>query len=165
MHGYRGAQYKRFDAFWQAQEYLDEGAIDMTTPQQPSPHTIETQTPQVAPTGHTARVANESKWHTVFCDGASLNNGIAGRMRGGVGVYSRDLNLQEWSHCGEATNQQCELIAIEFALHCIDDKLANVEIHTDSMYAVRGLTEWIHDWRRRDWQVDVKNLALFQRVE
>ena len=44
-----------------------------------------------------------------------------------------------------------------------------VELHTDSQYVMKGITEWIHDWKRRGWRTadkkPVKNVDLWQRLE
>jgi ribonuclease HI len=42
-------------------------------------------------------------------------------------------------------------------------------LHTDSQYVMKGITEWIHDWKRRGWRTadkkPVKNVDLWQRLE
>lgn len=43
-----------------------------------------------------------------------------------------------------------ELIAAIEALRSCSDA-AEIELHTDSQYVRRGITEWVSKWKRRDW--------------
>ena len=44
-----------------------------------------------------------------------------------------------------------------------------VRICTDSQYVMKGITEWLAAWKRRDWKTadrqPVKNVDLWQRLE
>jgi ribonuclease HI len=44
-----------------------------------------------------------------------------------------------------------------------------VTIHTDSEYVRKGITEWIHNWKRRGWMTadrkPVKNAELWQKLD
>ena len=46
---------------------------------------------------------------------------------------------------------------------------ANVRLHTDSQYVQKGISEWIHSWKRRGWRTSdgkpVKNVDLWQRLD
>ena len=45
----------------------------------------------------------------------------------------------------------------------------NVRLSTDSQYVQKGISVWIHDWKRRGWRTadkkPVKNVDLWQRLE
>ena len=44
-----------------------------------------------------------------------------------------------------------------------------VRVHTDSQYVQKGISEWIHDWKRRGWRTadkkPVKNEDLWQQLD
>lgn len=69
------------------------------------------------------------------------------------------------------TNQRAELIAIHEALvKCLDDK-KTLDIRTDSMYAVLGLTRWYQRWsmissngHAQFRSTSIRNLDLFRSI-
>jgi ribonuclease HI len=44
-----------------------------------------------------------------------------------------------------------------------------VQLYTDSQYVQKGITQWIHDWKRRGWRTadkkPVKNVDLWQELD
>ena len=68
----------------------------------------------------------------------------------------------------ETTNNRMELLAAITALETLKRGCA-VDLYTDSQYLRRGITEWIADWKARDWRTaakkPVKNVDLWQRLE
>ena len=44
-----------------------------------------------------------------------------------------------------------------------------VQLYTDSQYVQKGITQWIHDWKRRGWRTadkkPVKNIDLWQALD
>ena len=44
-----------------------------------------------------------------------------------------------------------------------------VRLYTDSQYVQKGISSWIHDWKRRAWRTadkkPVKNVDLWQRLD
>lgn len=71
---------------------------------------------------------------------------------------------------GEAltTNNRMELMAAISALEALA-RPSEITIVTDSAYVKNGVTEWIHNWKRRNWRTAggsaVKNVELWQRLE
>jgi ribonuclease HI len=71
---------------------------------------------------------------------------------------------------GEAhtTNNRMELLAAIHALEALE-KPSTITIITDSAYVKGGITEWIHNWKRRGWKTStnkpVKNDELWKRLE
>jgi ribonuclease HI len=49
------------------------------------------------------------------------------------------------------TNNQMELTAIIEALRHLRATPGAIAVHADSAYVIRGISEWIHGWRRRGW--------------
>lgn len=70
------------------------------------------------------------------------------------------------------TNNRMELTAVISALeHLLDVESAadfRVELHTDSQYVKRGITEWIERWVANGWRTsakkDVKNRDLWEHL-
>ncbi|MGH6999824.1 MAG: RNase H family protein, partial [Phenylobacterium sp.] len=48
-------------------------------------------------------------------------------------------------------------------------KPCKVELHTDSTYVMKGISEWIHGWKKRGWKTadnkPVKNDDLWRRLD
>jgi ribonuclease HI len=71
---------------------------------------------------------------------------------------------------GEAvtTNNRMELMAAISALDALK-KPSRVELHTDSQYVMKGITQWIHGWKKNGWKTadkkPVKNAELWQRLD
>lgn len=66
------------------------------------------------------------------------------------------------------TNQRMELSAALAGLELVQGP-AKVKLYSDSEYLVKGMTEWMENWKRNDWRTankkPVKNLDLWQRLD
>jgi ribonuclease HI len=67
------------------------------------------------------------------------------------------------------TNNRMELMGVIAALEWLLGKPAlPVDIHTDSTYVIRGITQWVWGWRNRDWKTaegkDVQNVEHWKRL-
>lgn len=66
------------------------------------------------------------------------------------------------------TNNRMELMAAIQALETLT-RSCKVELHTDSQYVMKGISEWIHAWKRRGWRTadnkPVKNDDLWRRLD
>ena len=66
------------------------------------------------------------------------------------------------------TNNRMELMAAIQALEALT-KPCKVELHTDSTYVMKGISEWIHGWKKRGWltadKKPVKNDDLWRRLD
>ncbi|MDT4928794.1 MAG: ribonuclease [Pseudonocardiales bacterium] len=49
------------------------------------------------------------------------------------------------------TNNRMELTAVIEALNALKGP-SEIELFTDSEYVHKSITEWIHNWKRRDWK-------------
>jgi ribonuclease HI len=73
-------------------------------------------------------------------------------------------------HGGEiaTTNNRMELTAVIRALEALT-RPSDVVITTDSKYVLSGITEWLPNWKKRNWKTagkkPVQNLELWQRLE
>lgn len=81
-----------------------------------------------------------------------------------------DGNPGELVSDGEAhsTNNRMELTAAIEALRFCGEG-AKVEIYSDSQYVVKGITEWVPGWQRRNWKrgkgKEVINVDLWQMLD
>jgi ribonuclease HI len=102
----------------------------------------------------------------VYADGACRGN----PGRGGWGVTLQVGSSVKELYGGEAltTNNRMELTAVIRALEALQ-RPATVRIHTDSQYVQKGITAWIHNWKRRGWRTadktPVKNDDLWRRLD
>ncbi|MDP1597525.1 ribonuclease HI [Phenylobacterium sp.] len=102
----------------------------------------------------------------IYSDGACSGNPGPGGW-GAVmisGEHVRDI-------CGgepATTNNRMELMAAIQALEALK-KPCKVELHTDSTYVMKGISEWIHGWKKRGWMTadkkPVKNDDLWRRLD
>lgn len=72
----------------------------------------------------------------------------------------------------ETTNNRMELTAAIEALENCRRRFGDgsaVRFHIDSMYVKNGITQWISQWKRRNWKSSskepVKNIDLWQRLD
>jgi ribonuclease HI len=68
----------------------------------------------------------------------------------------------------ETTNNRMEMMAIIAGAEALK-RGCNVDIYTDSVYVMKGMTEWLDGWKQRGWRTAskqaVKNVDLWQRLE
>jgi ribonuclease HI len=102
----------------------------------------------------------------VYTDGACRGN----PGPGGWGVLLRFNGAQKELYGGEAdtTNNRMELMAAIRALEALK-RTSRVKLYTDSLYVMKGITSWIHDWKRKGWRTadkkPVKNEDLWRRLD
>jgi len=102
----------------------------------------------------------------IFTDGACRGN----PGKGGWGVMIRSNGLEESLYGGNisTTNNVMELTAAIKALEYIPEN-SNVVLTTDSKYVMQGITEWIKNWKIRDWKTASKkpvlNKELWKRLD
>jgi ribonuclease HI len=103
---------------------------------------------------------------TIYTDGACRGN----PGPGGWGVLLRYGERERELHGGEAhtTNNRMELTAAIRALAALSER-CEVDLHTDSEYVRKGITEWLPGWKRKGWRTadrkPVKNADLWQLLE
>ena len=102
----------------------------------------------------------------IYTDGAcSGNPGI-----GGWGVLLRVKSIETELFGGEpaTTNNRMELRAVIEALQTLGQPV-EARIYTDSQYVQKGISIWIHSWKRRGWKTmsnePVKNEDLWRRLD
>lgn len=105
-------------------------------------------------------------FEVVYTDGSSLGNGKSG-SRAGYGLFFKDDDPRNKGYRLEGdiqTNQRSELMAAIKALEIVESS-TNLLIRTDSNYLVRGMNSWIKSWKLNEWNIPVKNMDLFKRLD
>ena len=102
----------------------------------------------------------------IFTDGACRGN----PGPGGWGVLMR-YGTEERSFCGgelDTTNNRMELTAVIEGLSALTQP-CQVELSSDSTYVLKGIQEWMPNWKKRGWKTaakkPVKNVDLWQKLD
>jgi len=102
----------------------------------------------------------------MYADGACKGN----PGPGGWGVLIRAGGREKEMCGGEAqtTNNRMELTAVIEGLRSLEQG-STVRVYTDSQYVQKGISEWIHSWKRRGWltadKKPVKNVDLWKLLD
>lgn len=102
----------------------------------------------------------------IFTDGACRGN----PGPGGWGALLRCDGREKALYGGEpaTTNNRMELMAAIVALEGLK-RPCRVVLTTDSEYVRKGITEWLANWKRRNWRTSarkpVKNEDLWRRLD
>lgn len=102
----------------------------------------------------------------IYTDGACSGNPGPGGW-GSVLLY-RDHRRELSGGDAETTNNRMEMMAVIQALESLS-RPCEIILHTDSTYVMKGMTEWLEQWKKRGWRTagkqPVKNVELWQRME
>ena len=102
----------------------------------------------------------------IYADGACKGN----PGPGGWGVLLRAGGREKELFGGEAqtTNNRMELTAVIEGLRSLKER-STVRVYTDSQYVQKGISEWIHSWKKRGWLTSdkkpVKNVDLWKTLD
>ena len=103
---------------------------------------------------------------TIYADGACKGNPGKGGWGALLqyGEHSREL----FGGTAETTNNRMELTAAIEALNALK-KPCMVELFTDSQYVMKGIMEWMPNWKKNGWKTSdrkpVKNADLWQLLD
>jgi ribonuclease HI len=102
----------------------------------------------------------------IYTDGACKGN----PGPGGWGVLLRSGTTEKELFGGErlTTNNRMELMAVIQALQALKRPCA-VTLNVDSLYVLKGMTEWLSGWKAKGWRTStkqpVKNVELWQALD
>ncbi|WP_098415886.1 ribonuclease HI [Vibrio sp. ES.051] len=102
----------------------------------------------------------------IFTDGSCLGN----PGPGGYGIVLRYKGVEKTLSKGYTltTNNRMEMLAAVVALQTLKEP-CQVTLTTDSQYVRQGITQWIHNWKKRGWKTagkkSVKNADLWQALD
>ena len=98
-----------------------------------------------------------------------------GACKGNPGIGGWGALLMSGAHSKEifggetmTTNNRMELMAVIAALESLKTR-SRVHLHADSQYVLKGIAEWLPNWKKRGWRTStngpVKNVDLWQRLD
>jgi ribonuclease HI len=111
-------------------------------------------------------VQNSAHQVVIYADGACKGNPGAG----GWGALLRFGATEKEIFGGEpvTTNNRMELRGVIEALRLLTRE-CEVVVYTDSSYVQKGISEWIHGWKRNGWRTSdkkpVKNDDLWRQLD
>ncbi len=102
----------------------------------------------------------------IYTDGACSGNPGPGGWGALLKLANHEREL--FGSEPETTNNRMELTAVIRALEVLK-RPVQVRMHTDSQYVQKGISEWIHAWKKRDWRTadrkPVKNADLWRTLD
>ena len=102
----------------------------------------------------------------IYSDGACRGNPGPGGWGALLRYNKREKEL--WGGEADTTNNRMELMAAIRALEALK-RPSHVKLYTDSIYVMKGITAWIHDWKKKGWRTaekkPVKNEDLWRRLD
>ncbi len=102
----------------------------------------------------------------IHTDGACKGNPGPGGW--GVLLQAGDHTREMFGGEAHTTNNRMELMAVIQALSALKYP-CRVEIHLDSEYVRKGITEWVSGWKAKGWRTaskqPVKNADLWQQLD
>jgi len=102
----------------------------------------------------------------IFTDGACSGNPGPGGW--GAILRSQGREKEIYGGAAETTNNRMELMAVIEALKALT-RPVQARVHTDSQYVQKGISEWIHAWKKRNWltagKQPVKNADLWRILD
>ena len=102
----------------------------------------------------------------MYTDGACRGN----PGKGGWGALLRYGDVEKTLYGGESmtTNNRMELTAVIKGLEALN-KPCQVKVTTDSKYVLTGITEWMPNWKKRNWRTASKkpvlNVDLWKKLD
>jgi ribonuclease HI len=111
-----------------------------------------------------------SEFVDIYTDGACSGNpgpggwGVLLRVQTERGIVEKEIFGGETT----TTNNRMELFAVIEALKALKRPI-RARVHTDSQYVQKGISEWIHGWKKRGWRTadrqPVKNADLWRLLD
>lgn len=102
----------------------------------------------------------------IFTDGACSGNPGPGGWGALLRIGAKEKELSGYEPA--TTNNRMELMAVIEALRALK-RPVTARVHTDSQYVQKGISEWIHGWKKRGWltadRKPVKNADLWQALD
>ena len=93
----------------------------------------------------------------VYTDGSSRGNPGPGGF--GAIIFGEENVKEIGGHEEKTTNNRMEMRAAIEALKNLP-KGVEIEIHTDSEYLLKGITEWVKNWQKNNWRTKNKKEVL-----
>lgn len=102
----------------------------------------------------------------IYADGGCRGNPGPGGW--GALLQAGTAEKELWGGEADTTNNRMELTAVIRALEALK-RPVKIHLHTDSQYVQKGISQWIHNWKRNGWKTadkkPVKNADLWQMLD
>ena len=103
----------------------------------------------------------------IYADGACRGNPGPG---GWAALLLLDDRKKEISGSEpHTTNNRMELLAAISGLEALKNPGTSARVYTDSQYVIKGIREWVANWKKRGWKTadkkPVKNQDLWERLD
>ena len=102
----------------------------------------------------------------IYTDGACRGNPGPGGW--GVILNYKGKIKELYGAEKHTTNNRMELMAAIQALESLT-RPCSVQLNSDSIYVLKGITDWMPNWKKRDWKTaaktPVKNEDLWRRLD
>ncbi|MBV8046270.1 MAG: ribonuclease HI [Paludibacterium sp.] len=102
----------------------------------------------------------------IYTDGACKGNPGPGGWGALLRYNGKEKEL--FGGAADTTNNRMELQAVIAGLQALN-RPCRVVVYTDSQYVKNGISEWIHNWKKRGWKTaskePVKNADLWQQLD
>lgn len=119
-------------------------------------------------------MSEEDKVLSVYTDGACIGN--PGRAGYGWLIKHHKKTYEDSAFIGHSTNNIAEMTGVYKALqfiivHGLYESYDSINVHTDSMYVISGITKWIEGWKKRGWltadrsKSEIKNKELWMALD
>lgn len=109
---------------------------------------------------------DNSNFVEIYTDGACSGNPGPGGW--GALLIFKNKTKEIFGHQTSTTNNQMEMQAAISALKCLKRR-SKVKLFTDSKYLQKGITEWIHNWKKNNWlksdNKPLKNVELWKNLQ
>lgn len=106
-------------------------------------------------------------YYVIYTDGACSGNPGPGGW-GAVIIEPSGFIRELGGGSRETTNNRMEVRAALEALRSLGEIDKPVEFYTDSTYLIRGITQWIWGWRKKQWKTaegaEVQNRDLWEEL-
>ncbi len=102
----------------------------------------------------------------IYADGACKGN--PGKGGWGAVLECGEHTKEIFGGQAQTTNNRMELTAAIEALNALK-KPCNIDLYTDSQYVMKGIMEWMPNWKKNGWKTSdkkpVKNADLWQLLD
>ena len=98
----------------------------------------------------------------IYTDGACSGNP-------GPGAYAAILLYKDKEKVvsgfkEQTTNQEMEISAVLNALKAVKNKNIDINLYSDSKYALDGMSGWMHGWAKKQWKKEIKHKNIWQGI-
>ena len=98
----------------------------------------------------------------IYTDGACSGNP-------GPGAYAAILLYKDKEKVvsgfkEQTTNQEMEISAVLNALKAVKNKNIDINLYSDSKYALDGMSDWMHGWAKKQWKKEIKHKNIWQEI-